>query len=285
MKQLRVRTLILVCWLAISYLITQYWEPINLANYTFIYALAAVIIILAIPQIHKINQLWLITIPTFVYLIIKKLLEGTILVDTLLITIVEMLLIVVTTMLLVWLLGAIREFENSVGELTINKKSVAVDSDIEGKSILYREVRRARNHQRPLTIIALSIDENSIKSNVNRLIIDAQQRVIRQFTYTRVSQTLCEKLEDCDTVVQTNDHFLIVLPETKPEDLPLLTERIRKQITSEVGVEIQIGTASLPQDGFTLEGLVEKATMEMRATSEPDLILESEQLLIKNKAS
>ena len=100
-----------------------------------------------------------------------------------------------------------------------------------------------------------------------------------------VSKSLCNKLEDCDIVVQTNNHFLVVLPETTPDALPGLIERLSKQVTDEVGVTIKVGTASLPQDSFTFEGLLNKATLEMQETLDPNLFIDSEQLFIKHKTT
>ena len=140
--------------------------------------------------------------------------------------------------------------------ITISHREKVTETTTEGQGILYREVRRARNHQRPLAVMAIAVDENSIKGAVDQIVKEAQQSIIKQFTLANVSKTLCEKLEDCDIVVQTNDHFLVVLPETKPDDLPGLIDRLRKQVAEQVGVELKIGTASLPQDGFTFEGLL-----------------------------
>ena len=161
---------------------------------------------------------------------------------------------------------AIFDFENAVADITLSHREKVIETTTEGQGILYREVRRARNHQRPLAVMAISIDENSIKDALDRIVKEAQDSIIRQFTLANVSKTLCEKLEDCDIVVQTNNHFLVLLPETKPDDLPGLIDRLRKQVVDQVGVELKIGTASLPQDGFTFEGLLDKATLEMEAS-------------------
>ena len=198
------------------------------------------------------------------------------------VTIVETCAIILTTLLLLWVRNAIQEFESAVADITMGHRDKVIETATEGQSILYREVRRARNHQRPLVLMAVAVDENSIKGAVDRMVKEAQQSVIRQFTLANVSKTLCEKLEDCDIVVQTNNHFLVVLPETKPDDLPGLIERLRKQVADQVGVELKFGTASLPQDGFTFEGLVDKATLEMQESMGAKLFIESEQLFVKH---
>jgi GGDEF domain-containing protein len=285
MNRLRIRAVLLAGWMVIFYVITHELNLLNMTSFSFIYTLVVVAIILAAPQIHKLKQFWLVSIPPLIFLVLRGFISRSTLNDVLLITILETFSIVITMLLLVWLLDAIREFDNAVAEITIGEQDEVPNSTKEGKSILYREVRRARNHQRPLTLMAVSVNEASINGSVDRLVKDAQQRVIRQFMFASVSRTLCEKLEDCDIVVRTDDHFVIVLPETKPEDLPILTERIKKQVANDVGVELIIGAAFLPHDGFTLEGLLEKATFEMQGTKSPELFNEPEKILVKNKAS
>jgi GGDEF domain-containing protein len=114
----------------------------------------------------------------------------------------------------------------------------------------------------------VGVEEKSIQVVMDHMVHEAQQSIMRQYALANVSKTLCDKLEDCDIVVQHKDHFLIVLPETRPEDIPGLTRRLRKQIEEQVGVELKIGTASLPNDGYTLDGLIQKATLDMETDGE-----------------
>ena len=69
---------------------------------------------------------------------------------------------------------------------------------------------------------------------------------------------------DLDVLVQDNNHFLIALPEVSPEQLPGWMERLRRHVADQTGVTLSIGTASLPQDALTLEGLADKAIKEMK---------------------
>jgi GGDEF domain-containing protein len=96
----------------------------------------------------------------------------------------------------------------------------------------------------------------------------AQLTLMKQYAVSGVSKVLCEELEDCNVVVQSNGHFLIGLPEVTPEQLPTLMERLRQLVSEQVGVSLKIGTASLPQDGLTFEGLQNKAIKDMESDLE-----------------
>lgn len=235
MKQLRIRAILLACWLIGFYVTVHFWEPVTVSPITYLFVLVLVVFVMTTPRLNRIHYTWMLTVPAIVFFAIKALMELPILGSALPVTIIETGAILLTTVLLLWVRSAIHEFENAVADITIGRREKIIETATEGQSILYREVRRARNHQRPLVLMAVAIDENSIKGALDRMVKEAQQSLIRQFTFANVSKTLCEKLEDCDIVVQTNSHFLIVLPETKPDDLPGLIERLRKQVSDQVG--------------------------------------------------
>jgi GGDEF domain-containing protein len=92
-------------------------------------------------------------------------------------------------------------------------------------------------------------------------------------------------LEDCTVIVQTNEHFVVVLPETTQEDLPFVLDRLRKQAADQVGIKLKIGTASLPEDSLTFEGLIEKATMCMHADLEIQQFIELEEKSLEHHLS
>jgi GGDEF domain-containing protein len=285
MKRLRMRVLLLIGWLVLFYMLTFYWEALSVSPLTHFFLLILTAGVLIMPEIDR-KSIWgVLAIPVLAFVTIKAVLEPPLLGEALSITAMEVVAILITTLLLLWVRGSIHEFEHAVKRITMGQLEKASETAVEGKSILYREVRRARNHQRPLSLLAIAIDEKSIKGAVDKVVKEAQHSMLRQFTLASVSRSLCGKLEDCDVVVQTNDHFLVVLPETQPEDLPRLIERLHAQVAEEVGVEIKIGTASLPHDSFTFEGLLNKATLEMQETLDDQLFIDPEQLFIKRKTA
>lgn len=223
--------------------------------------------------------LWLfLSAPIPIFLAVKAWtgeLEGSV---AILLTIAEVLAIGITTILSYWVSQAISEFENSVAHITIGQRDRIPESASVGQGAIYREVRRARNHQRPLTLMAVAIEEKSIQVALDRMVQEAQLRMMKQYVLSSVSKTLCEQLGDCDIVVESNGHFLVALPETTPTDLPILIDGLRQQVSAQVGVELRIGTASLPQDGLTLEGLIDKSMKEIQVEEESQPFIELEQV-------
>jgi GGDEF domain-containing protein len=164
--------------------------------------------------------------------------------------------------------SAVSEFESAIAHITIGRHNQGLEPPLPGCGLIYREIRRARNYERPLALMAVSVEDMSVQVALDRIVQEVQSAVIKHYVLCNVSKVLCEELEDCNVVVQSNGHFLIGLPEVTPEQLPGLMERLRQLVSEQVGVSLRIGAASLPQDGLTFEGLQDKALKDMESDLE-----------------
>jgi hypothetical protein len=285
MKRLRRQVIILACWLVGFCSAEQLLEPIDISSVTYIFIFGIMIVILVTPRVARVPLWVLLTAPIPVFLTIKYWINPLVGSVAILLTIAEVCAIVLTTFLAYQVSMAINEFENAVTHIMVGQPKRITENASQGAGVLYREVRRARNHQRPLSLMALAIDEKSLKLDLDRIVQEAQQAMMKQYAQSGLSKILCEKLEDCDTIVQNNGHFLVLLPETMPADLPGLIDRLRQQVSDQLGIELNIGAAFLPQDSYTLEGLVAKATRGMKTDLASELFLELERMSLKQDVS
>jgi GGDEF domain-containing protein len=224
-----------------------------------------------------------LTIVTFA--IVKAFTGGFTSSELLPLVITEACALAITSVLTYWVGMAISDFEASVEKISIGHPVRQIEPGLSGEGAVYREVRRARNHQRSLSLLAIEVDDKITKTAQDKIIQEAQESLMRQLVLSRVSKILCEKLEDCDILVRSNDHFLVVAPETTPQNLPWLVERLRQQVADEIGIDLLIGTASLPDDGYTFDGLLDKATRGMRDGLTFDQFLEFELQSIRDQAT
>ena len=143
---------------------------------------------------------------------------------------------------------------------------------------MYRELRRARHHQRPLAVMAVGVEEESVQVALDRMVQEVQHAMMKRYVLSDVAKTLCHRLEDYNVIAQTNDHFLILLPEVTPDLLPDLAGRLRQTVSEQVGVTLQVGTASFPDDAVTFDSLVEVAVKEMNGARELERSMHSHPL-------
>jgi len=275
MKHMRLRIIFLLSWIALILALDFMMQPNLIHRLEFFGMVSLALLVLLFQRI----SFWLVAgAPVLLNLTVKVWSGQFAAAEGMLIALVETLMITITAFLAVQVGQAILEFETSILNITIGHRDRIPETAVEGQAYLYREIRRARNHQRSLALLAIAPENHSIQMKLDRLVQAAQQSMIQQYTLSAVSRTLCEKLEDCDIIVQRNHHFLVLLPETSPEDLPRVIGRLREQVSQQVGVDLKIGMAILPNDGFTLEGLIELATAEMNDDSSAAYSVEFEKM-------
>lgn len=269
MRRMRFLVAILIIWLFLFYNIERLSKPINISSvaYTFVPIIAALTII--VPPLRKVSLGVLLVGPIPIFLLLKAWLGYHIWGMAIPLTVTEICVIALTTILARWVSNGLSEFESAIAHITIGQVGKLPEPFSTGQGEMYREVRRARHHQRPLTLMAIGVEEESIQVALDRMVQEVQQAMMKQYVLSGVAKTLCDELEDYNIIAQRNDHFLALLPEATPERLTDLIERLRRAVSEQVGVTLQIGAASFPEDAVTFESLVEKAVGEMGGELEP----------------
>lgn len=267
MKRLRYRTVLLLVWIGLIIGLVGWLEPVRLSLLA-VFIVVAGLLPLLLSNDNRSRRWLAIIVPSLIFLVWMSFSGGFIGWKALINSLLGACVVAISSLLGFRVSQAVKEFESAVAQLTTGHSDIGREIDESWRSALYREVRRARNHQRPLTILAVSIEGSSIDTAYNKLVQEAQAAMINRLMLAGVSRILCERLEDCDIVAQDNEQFLVALPEVTPQDLPGLVTRLRRLVLEQVGVDLKVGAASLPQDGYTLEGLLEKASNEMQADVE-----------------
>lgn len=274
MKRIRRRVIILAGWLVGFCSLEKLFEPIDVSAVAYLFTLGVMVLALFVPRLARVPLSALLVAPLPMYYAIRIWMHPPQDSAAILLTVIEALGIMLTTFLAFRVGQAINEFEQAVAHITTGHQERVTEDASLGAGILYREVRRSRNHQRPLALLAVALDETSLHVNVDRIVQETQQAMVKQYALSAVARLLCDRLEDCDTIVHNKEHFLVLLPETTSADLPGLIERLRQQAAEQLGVELKIGAASLPQDSYTLEGLVDCATRGIKTDLAPEFFLE-----------
>ena len=278
MKRMRFLAATLIIWLFLFYNIERLSKPINISSvaYTFVPIIAALMIIA--PPLRKVSFWLILVVPTPIFLLLKAWLGYRIWGTALPLTVTEICVIALTTILARRVSSGLSEFESAVAHITIGQVGKLSEPFSTGQGEMYREVRRARHHQRPMMLMAIGVEEESIQVALDRMVQEVQQAMMKQYVLSGVAKALCGELEDYNIIAQRDDHFLALLPEVTSEKLTDLIERLRRAVSEQSGVTLQIGTASLPEDAVTFESLVDKAVREMDAEPGPGPSRRSQQL-------
>jgi GGDEF domain-containing protein len=133
---------------------------------------------------------------------------------------------------------------------------------------MYQEVRRARAFNRPLVLIAIEPESDSLGVVQEKLVQEVQRATMKQYVFAALAKTLSDQLGPYNVIAQDGDKFLVLLPEVSKEDLPRLIAQLRGKIGESIGLGLQIGTASMPEVE-TFDELVEAAYAEMMSKIQP----------------
>jgi len=268
-NRMRFVVAIMIVWLFLFYNIERISPSIDLTDVAYTFTPVLVAVVMLTPRLRKMPMWLLLVLVIAVFLIVKTWIRSYIWGAYLFLTVTEACAIALTTILARYVSMAVSEFESAVSHISIGPADKLPETSATGQAKIYQEVRRARNYERPLTLMAIGVEEESIDMALDRMVQQVQHAMMKQYALSGVAKALCSELQDYNTIAQSDDHFLVVLPEVTREKLPEFTERLRKSVAEQVGVNLKIGAACLPGDAPTFEGLVERAVQAMEAESQP----------------
>jgi GGDEF domain-containing protein len=275
MKRLRFLISTIILWLFLLYNIERLSEPINISSVAYIFIAAVAALTILVHQLHRL-PLWLIVgSPIPVFLALKAWLGYPLWGAAIPLVVTEMSFIALTSLLARQVNHVLGEFEKVVVDLTVGMIGKTISPFAIGQGEMYREVRRARTHQRPLSLMAIGLEEKTLQIILPRTLAEAQRAMGKHIALSGIAKVLDEELKDYHIIAKQNNHFVVLLPETEPKDLATLKKQLCEAISERVGVTLKIGISSLSDSIVTFERLLEEATVAMEATEEPSLALES----------
>lgn len=269
MTKLRMRTAFLLAWLLLFFNIERFHPPINIAS--FVYVLAAlvsiVIVVLRGESRFRFGVIAGITLATF--LLVKGMLGYQIAHAALPLTVTEASTLLITASLAELIARAIGEFEDNAQQvLHMHFDTHAANLDA-SQTQLYREVRRARKFGRPLTVLALSASNADNPALLAQFVEEIQRRGARKYIDARLAQVINNCVSDCDIVAYRDDCFFVMCPELAGDKMDSISHRLKQAARQELGLKLNIGSATFPDEEVTLGGLLEKAEQALLGKPTP----------------
>jgi GGDEF domain-containing protein len=260
MKKLRLWTTVLIIWLIFLFNIERINSPINIRDYTYIFVAITAVVTLVLPRLRRLPYWALMLISIVAFLLFKAFWSGHLIWGKALpLTVTQISAVVLTGLISRQIHYGLREFEDVVNNITFGQVGSLPKPFSEMQGSIYREVRRARRYQRPLSVITLKIDEDSIQVALPKMIEAVQQAMMKQYVVAKITRILDDDIDDFGTITLRDDCFILVLPEKTASEAHLIAQRLENTVQEKVSIEVQTGTASLPNEAVTFEALVELA--------------------------
>ena len=260
MKRLRFWIITLVVWLIFFFNIERINAPIDIRSYTYIFAAIAIVAALVVPRLRGLPYLVLLFIPVPLFLWFKAIWSGDpILGKALPLTITQITAIVVTGLISVQISYSLREFEHLIHNITfgyIGKHPKGFD---EAQESIYKELSRARRYHRPLSVVTLKLDPESVKVALPKLTEEVQRAMMQEYLLAGITRILSDTVSDFGTISLRNNHFIVVLPETTETEAPVVAQKLATAVQDAMNINLVTGSASFPHQAITFETLIEHA--------------------------
>lgn len=269
MNRLRILLGLTITWFFLLYNIERLSSPINIASFVYGFTFLTAIAVIFVPALHQQPLSLVLALLLPIYFFAKWYLGYPIGGATLPLTVTEIVTILVTLLLSRQFIERLAHLQQAIARVTLSHLQTAKTFD-DGQGLIYREIRRARRRQRPLALLAIkpATETESATYTLDRFFEEAQGEIINQYVNAKVADLLLSQLEDYDIVTRRNGHFIVVLPETNPDELAATLERLQREARCKLGVEFKIGHARFPDDAVTFSQLLNDAERAMNGPAE-----------------
>jgi GGDEF domain-containing protein len=150
------------------------------------------------------------------------------------------------------------------------------DSFENGQQEIFREIRRARRYERPLSLLAIGAEAPLSTTAIEHLIEDLRRDAMGRVANSRVAKLLLEETGGSDVVTRRGEHFLLLLPETDAQGASLVGQRLARAAARRWGLDLHCGISSFPDGEVTFDGLILEAESQMRGADDEPLRAASE---------
>lgn len=253
-------------WLFLLFNIERLFETINLASFTYALATAAGVLPLLFRSARR--ELLGVTIAAseVVFVVAKCGLGYSISWETLPITFVEASALALTILLMARIGRNTDRFEESSNGLLKLDAGRSAPWLEDMWDDMDRELRRARRHERPISLLRLRVAADRLQGAVPNLFQQFEEDMIDSYTRGRVADLLAKESKADDVIAIDREGFLLLLPETTVECAEIVAERLRGRLAEEFGLNLVSSACGFPEQELTLAGMLEAVDRAHRPT-------------------
>ncbi len=263
MNNLRYSLIAICVWFFFIYNIEKLFGVVNIATFVYLLVLIYAILIILLRPFQRMPLYGVLLLSLIPYIILKIEAGLAITGTGLPIVVTEICVIWITVVLVRQMACGLEGIREAMTKLTIGRLEKEAEPFDTGQSQIYQEIRRSRRYQRPASLLAISATEHSIQVSLDHFIKDAQQEIIDRYIDARIGKFLSTELGDLNIILQRGDHFVALLPEADHERASEIINQLRISGQESLGLELNIGLATFPDEAVTFETLLQNAENEM----------------------
>lgn len=256
MTGLRFRCAALAVWIFVLHYADDFSDSVSLTPFTAPVAATLALTIVLIPRVTRIPLHWLLPVLLPVFLVIKSRLGYSLGIEDALSTSLELCILGITLVLARAVGENLLDLRNSLVTTLVGRVEERPSPFDTGQRDIHREIRRARSHQRRLTLMTVR-PKHLDKVAVDRFAKQVADKISREYIAARLAQFLTAQTSDFDILVQRDGHFVILMPETGRHEADGLVQKIQAAAKLQLGLELELRSSVFPDEETTLVGLLE----------------------------
>lgn len=256
-------------WLFLLFNIERIYEPINLASFVYALAAAGGMFMLLFRSARESPLYRPIGAALALHIVIKCQLGYAITTETLLLTFAESLSIALTMAVAAMIGRNTDRFTQAAHDLALMHRPSAVPTIDDARSRFDGEIRRARRHQRPLSLVTLKPRAESLLEARPGFAVRLERELVERYMLGRMADALQRGTKADDLIARDGDGFLLLLPETNRDQARKMAARLERLCATLFGIETSSVAAGFPDDELTMSGLLERAAARAAESAPP----------------
>ncbi len=154
--------------------------------------------------------------------------------------------------------------DEALREFAISSVREAIEPFSRTQGEMFREVRRARRHERPLSLLAVSASRFQPPAALAQLLEQARRENLDRYVAGKIAALLDEQTAGSNVIAERGDHFLLLLPEAGRQEAEQVAKRLERVANERHGIALRFGISSFPHEEITFDKLLETAESELR---------------------
>jgi hypothetical protein len=259
----------LIAWFFVLFNVERLYSPLNIASVVYVVAAAAMLLVVLWPALATLRISLLLLLCAIALVAAKAWLGFPLGRMHLPITLTEYAAIVVSVLLARQIVLGINEFQAATLRNMVSHLVDRSQPFVDGQADIYREVRRARVHKRPLSLLVIEAQQQADPEVLDRFTTEAIRNMANRYITSRLADFLSRGLKDCDLIAERNGGFVVLLPETRAAKARSVCRRLQEEARAQLDLELRIGQCTLPDEEVTLVGLLERAQANLAPPRTP----------------
>ncbi len=173
--------------------------------------------------------------------------------------IIQILLVLLASVLAFDVNRRIGQLDTTLDGLSSNAYPNRAREIQEARDIISAEITRSRRYHHPLSVLTIRLgkpENRDIRKSLEPIATD----ILERFAVAKTSQILSDLARSTDLVLlDKGDQFVILCPETNPNNVSILAGRIAAAVEGSLKTSIEWGTASFPDEALTFDDLLQTA--------------------------